>query len=331
MYPKTQPLVSIVTPVYNGEKYLDECIISVLKQEYSNWEYIILNNCSTDSTLTIAEKYASEDSRIRTFTNSSLLPIMENWNRALTYISPKSKYCKIVHADDWMFPSCLREMVTVADRDPSVGIVGSYSLVNSRIRCDGLPYSKTTIPGRQICRLALMRQTYPFWSPTSLLIRSDLIRARNKFYNEDYLYADVEVMYDILQRTNFAFVHQVLTYIRAHTDSMTAKVSEPLGRISLQNYILFLRYAPTFLSDSEYRHYYRLMTDEYYRFLAKSIIELKERSFWRFHTDGLKDVDQPISILRLLALLMMEFVRYPMSTIRLLVLAVTERLDFLRR
>jgi glycosyltransferase involved in cell wall biosynthesis len=52
-----EPFVSIITPVYNGEAYLRECIESVLAQTYSNWEYIVVNNCSTDGTLRIAEGY----------------------------------------------------------------------------------------------------------------------------------------------------------------------------------------------------------------------------------------------------------------------------------
>ena len=58
-------LISVVTPVYNGERYLRECIESVLTQSYTNWEYIIVNNASTDHTLAIIEEYARSESRIR--------------------------------------------------------------------------------------------------------------------------------------------------------------------------------------------------------------------------------------------------------------------------
>jgi len=53
-----QPLVSVLTPVYNGKEFLAECIERVLAQAYSNWEYIIVNNCSKDRTLEIALEYA---------------------------------------------------------------------------------------------------------------------------------------------------------------------------------------------------------------------------------------------------------------------------------
>ena len=65
MNPNNKPFVSIVTPVYNTEKYLAECIDSVLAQTYQNWEYIIVDNCSTDKSPLIAESYACKDSRIK--------------------------------------------------------------------------------------------------------------------------------------------------------------------------------------------------------------------------------------------------------------------------
>ena len=56
-----QPLVSVLTPVYNGEDFLEECIESVLSQTYQNWEYLIVNNCSKDRTLEIALKYREKE------------------------------------------------------------------------------------------------------------------------------------------------------------------------------------------------------------------------------------------------------------------------------
>ena len=57
--------VSIITPTYNHEKYIEDCIKSVLKQTYEDWEMIIIDDASTDNTVKIAEKYEKEDSRIK--------------------------------------------------------------------------------------------------------------------------------------------------------------------------------------------------------------------------------------------------------------------------
>ncbi len=58
------PLVCVLTPVYNGADFIEQCIESVLAQSFTNYEYIIINNCSTDNTLEIARRYAAKDSRI---------------------------------------------------------------------------------------------------------------------------------------------------------------------------------------------------------------------------------------------------------------------------
>src|SRR5579872_7007531 len=108
------PLVSIVTPVYNGEAYLEECIESVLAQTYTNFEYIIVNNCSKDRTGEIAERYALKDPRIRVFHNDKLLPVIANHNHAFSLMSPGSKYCKVVSGDDLIFPDCVMKMVELA-------------------------------------------------------------------------------------------------------------------------------------------------------------------------------------------------------------------------
>ena len=70
------PRVSVGLPVYNGAKYLAECIESVLNQTYTNYEYLIVNNCSTDKTLEIAEEYASKNKHIQVHSNDKLLEML---------------------------------------------------------------------------------------------------------------------------------------------------------------------------------------------------------------------------------------------------------------
>src|SRR6266446_6288229 len=173
-----QPFVSVVTPVYNGEKYLVECIESVLSQTYENYEYLIVNNCSKDGTLEIAQSYAKKDSRIRVHDNDQFLEVIANHNHAFSMISPSSKYCKVVSGDDFLFPDCLTRMVELAEANPSVGIVGSYQQSGDRVRWQGFRYPNGVICGRDVCRRLLLHGDgdFGFGSPISILYRSDIIR-----------------------------------------------------------------------------------------------------------------------------------------------------------
>src|SRR5262245_11051164 len=185
-----RPLVSVVTPFYNTEAYLAEAIESVLAQTYSNFDYVLVNNCSTDGSREIAERYAARDPRIRLFHNEELLPQLRNYNRAISHISPDARYFKMVQADDWIFPRCLEEMVAVAEANPKVGVVSSYRMVGKGVGPSGLPFSKTAMSGREACRLNLIEDLYLFGSQTTVLVRADIVRARKPFYAEDRYFAD---------------------------------------------------------------------------------------------------------------------------------------------
>src|SRR5581483_4515914 len=101
----SSPLVSVITPFHNTRLYLQECLESVLRQSYANWEYVLVDNCSDDGSSAIAAAYAARyPQKIRLLTTRSLLSQVDNYNYALTCISPDSKYCKVVQADDWIFP-----------------------------------------------------------------------------------------------------------------------------------------------------------------------------------------------------------------------------------
>ncbi|MCR4405507.1 MAG: glycosyltransferase [Anaerolineae bacterium] len=302
--PGSEPLVSVVTPVYNAEPYLAECIESVLAQTYRNWEYIIVNNRSTDRSLEIAEHYARQDARIRVHNNREFLKQFQNWNHAMRQISPASKYCKVVHADDWLFPECIARMVEVAEAHPSVGIVGAYRLDENRVDLDGLPYPSTVVPGWKICRLSLLEDLWVFGSPTSLLIRSDIVRSREAFYDESILHADTVACFDILQDWDFGFVHQVLTFTRRHNESLTSFTNSFHTR-RLANFMILLKYGPVYLG-SEYEKRLKQAEENYYRFLARSVFDLKGKEFWNFHGNELKKLGRPLKAIRLIRALFFE-------------------------
>ena len=157
MKPDGQPLVSMLTPVYNGESNLAECIESVLAQTYQNWEYCIVNNCSTDRTLEIAQSYAERDKRIRIHNNTEFVGCDQNGNIAFRQISLNSRYCKVVHADDWLFPECVMKMVELAEAHPTVAIVGAYGLLGAAVSWVGLPYTSTVIWADRTCSEPLLR------------------------------------------------------------------------------------------------------------------------------------------------------------------------------
>ncbi len=278
------PLVSVVTPVYNAEKYLAECIESILAQTYQNWQYVIVNNYSTDRSLEIAQKYARQDPRIRVHDNDTFLNQMPNWNHAMRQISPESQYCKVVHADDWLFPECLRQMVALAEAHPTVGIVGAYRLDEDKVNLDGLPYPSPVVSGRELCRSYFLGGLLVFGSPTSLLIRSDLVRARETYYNEASVHADTEVCFDLLQISDFGFVHQVLTFTRRHNESITS-VNHHLrtGSHRIGRFVILKKYGPVYLSPAEYEEHLQKRLKYYHRYLARSVFQRKGKAVWDYH------------------------------------------------
>ena len=296
---KAQPLVSVVTPVYNGERYLRRCIESVVAQSHVNWDYTIVNNCSTDGTLGIALEYASRDRRIRVQNNSSFLRINANYNMAFRQISPQSKYCKVVAADDWLGPECLTQMVRVAEEHPSVAIVGAYGLKGARVEWVGLPFPSTVVPGRVPARLRLLEGKDVFGAPTAVLYRSDIVRSRDPFFDESNFHADSRVCLEILAGRDYGFVHQILTFRREEDENSMGAVSEEFKTIYFAILSDLVACGRDFLSEEELRQRTREQLREYYGFLGIELFKGRNRQFWKVHREKLADSGYPLSRTRL--------------------------------
>ena len=129
-----QPLVTVLTPVFNGEKFLAECIESVLAQTYQNWEYVIVNNCSTDKTLEIAARYVKNHRRIRIHNNSEHLPIIRIGTMQFVRFLLKANIAKKYMLTTFYFRAVLRKWLRLPKAIRQLVLSG-------RIRCEGTKWN----------------------------------------------------------------------------------------------------------------------------------------------------------------------------------------------
>ncbi len=298
------PLVSVLTPVFNGAPYLAECIESVLAQTYANWEYTIVDNGSRDASRAIAQSYAARDSRVRVVAFDEPVGQIQSLNRTVRLLSDASVYCKLAFADDWLFPGCLSDMVEVAERHPTVAIVGAYCLKDRRVICHGLPFPSPVTNGREICREALRGRLYVFGTPNGLLYRSDVVRSRApSFFDEAATNAaDADVCYRVLAEHDFGFVHRVLTFTREGNESVSTawKTFDP--DYLLTHLALGVRHGPAYLEPDDCAARIDWLERRYYRFLADRLLFGPSGStFWAFHTSGLGAAGRALRVSKLVA------------------------------
>jgi len=293
---KSAPLVSVLTPVYNGEAFLEECIESVLRQTHTDYEYIIVNNRSTDRTLDIASRYAHQDPRIRVHTNAEFVPVIANHNIAFNLMSPNAKYCKVVSADDFIFPECLARLIECAEANPSVGIVGCYQLSGAEIRWQGFDYPRAVIPGIEMGRKTFLNgdKTFGFGSPTSLMYRADLVRGTKEFYPNASPHADTSACFEQLTRSDFGFVFQVLSYELKH-EATQSWTSEKLNRGASANLSDVLHYGRSYLNPQEWQEQVDSLLHAYHRYLAANyLFASRGDEFWNYHRGRLAELGYPL-------------------------------------
>lgn len=115
------PTVTIVLPCYNGAGFLAQSIDSVIAQTFTDWELIIVNDCSKDNSLEIMQRYAEKDSRIRIIDNEHNLKLPGALNRG--FREARGKYLTWTSHDNRMAPNMLEEFVSYLDNNPDKGLV----------------------------------------------------------------------------------------------------------------------------------------------------------------------------------------------------------------
>jgi len=208
-------LISVIMPVYNGEKYLREAIESVLKQTYKNFEFLILNDGSTDSSEQIVLSY--HDPRIRYYKNKTNLGLSTTLNKGLQM--SKGKYIARMDADDMSHPKRFKKQVTFLENHPDYGIVGSMYVVLDAERniyeIGGMNFRED-----EEIKIALLSNNVFVHGET--MFRKEIIDryhfSYNKVYNpcEDYF-----LWTQMSQVTKFHILEDILYYYMINPNSMS--------------------------------------------------------------------------------------------------------------
>ncbi len=222
------PLVSIISPAYNHEKYIATCIESVLAQTYSNWEMFIVDDGSTDKTFAIATEYMGKDPRIHSFTqdNVGIFRLGETYNFALSKC--KGKYVAILECDDLWLPQKLSVQVEELERRPECVLSWSQAYLAS----NDLSYNYFLAPRNtgdlsyfynKPSGIFLKKFIYDTLIPAlTIVIRRDTLLEIGGFIQVFNLpLVDYPTTLELLMKGEFAFINQPLGSWRIYPNQVT--------------------------------------------------------------------------------------------------------------
>lgn len=216
------PKISVLMPAYNAEKYIREAIESILNQTFKDFEFIIIDDCSTDKTLEIIQEYANKDSRIIVLKNEKNLKLSLTLNKGIDFCN--SKYIARMDADDYSYPDRLEKQFNFMENNPEVGISGGSMNV-----CDQFLNIKFTRKYNLIdqeVRKYIFRYS-PFSHPL-VIIKKDVFAKVGK-YNTDFNPAeDYELYFRIGEIYKFGNLKDTLLKYRIVEKSMTTGATKKM-------------------------------------------------------------------------------------------------------
>jgi hypothetical protein len=179
-------------------------------------------------------------------------------------------------------------MVLAFHKSESIGLVSSYWVTGNNLGGAGFPIQTPMLSGKECVRWYLRTGITPFGSQTQVMYRSCLVRGQEPFYNISFSFADIQKSIEILEHWDFGFVYQVLSFSRIDNESMLHQAILPMAGYPLAQYVIAQRYGAVFFEVNEIASIMAKYKLQYYRALARAVLRLRGRAFWRFHKVGLK-------------------------------------------
>lgn len=209
------PKVSVVMPAYNTEKYIAVAIESILNQTFKDFEFIIIDDGSTDKTGEIIQGYAKKDERIIFLRNTENLHNYKTRNKGV--MIAKGKYIVTMDADDWSYPDRLQKQFEFMERNEEVVLCGSF------IEICGLNLKVINIRNYPETDEKIRKKIFkynPFCHPATMW-RAETVKKVGG-YNDKYpLSQDYKLEFKVGKFGKFANLPEVLHKLRTHNDSVS--------------------------------------------------------------------------------------------------------------
>ena len=227
--PEHAPTVSVVMPVYNSEKYLDEAMESILAQTFQDFEVIAVDDGSTDRSGVILDGYAETDPRIRVIHQMNQ-GISATRNRGMA--EARGKYIAVMDSDDVCIPERFEKQVAFLEEHPEVGLCGTRCAFFGDLG-EYMGAMPALRPEVVRCRLIFL----PTLSHTSVMMRRSLVVGESLVYDTEFVVAeDYELYTRFLLHSEIANLPDVLMRIRTHHTSTTRRIAEGNDRKMLEVY-----------------------------------------------------------------------------------------------
>ena len=215
-------LISIIVPVYNAEKFIDETINTVLNQTYTNWELILVNDCSTDNSEKLIQKYL-KDNRIKLINNKTNSKAAISRNNGIK--KAKGRYICFLDADDlWNKEKLKKQVKFMNEKDCAFSFTG-YEFANENGKPNG---KKVFIPETITYKQALKNTT--IWTSTVMFDMNKL--SKEDIYMPNVARGqDTATWWKVLKKIDYAYgLNEILSFYRRTNDSLSANKFVALKR-----------------------------------------------------------------------------------------------------
>ena len=210
------PKVSIIMAVYNGEEFLRDSILSVLNQTHKDFEFIIVNDGSSDNSLKIIEDFQKNDSRIKIVNNNQNLGLTKSLN--IGFIESKGEYIARLDSGDISLPKRIEKQVNFLDVHKNIGLVGTWMyIINTK--GDIIKEIKYPTEDKELKRDLI---NYNPFVHSSIMLRRGIL-PKIDIYKEEYKYAqDYNLYFELLPHISFANIPIFLVKYRMSPKSITS-------------------------------------------------------------------------------------------------------------